>query len=200
MLLTVAMGLLLQGPQDMKDWVDRGYDGSQPNASVVAGAPELSREEAWVSATRRAVEERQGHIERLATDQASAQSPAWLPEFVRERVVRQWTGEQMRSYRLRVLDRDLLVRDHGFGRSYQAFLLLEKVNPDSARLSDALSNRLQSEQERFVLNCGGVVGWWGLLALIVLWIDRLTRGYMTGRLYVLGTGLGLVVPILLVIF
>lgn len=106
----------------------------------------------------------------------------------------------MRSYRLRVLDRDLLVRDHGFGRSYQAFLLLEKVNPNSARLSDTLSNRLQSEQERFVLNCGGVVGWWGLLALIVLWIDRLTRGYMTGRLYVLGTSLGLVVPILLVIF
>lgn len=200
MLLTVAMGLLLQGPQDMKDWVDRGYDGSQPNASVIAGAPELSRDEAWASATRRAVEDRHGRIVRLATDQASAQSPAWLPGFVRERVVRQWTGEQMQNYRLRVLDRDLLVRDHGFGRSFQAFLLLDKVDPAWATGSRILMDRLERARERFVLNCGGVVGWWGLLALFVLWIDRLTRGYMTGRLYALGTGLGLVAPILLVIF
>ena len=200
MLLTLAMGLMLQAPQDMKDWVDRGYDGSQPNSAVVAGSPELSRDDAWRSVTRSAVAQRQARLESLAVAQVAAHSPGWLPDFVTERAVRAWSGEQMQGYRLRVLDRDLLVRDHGFGRSYQAFLLLDKAEPGVARGSESLMDRLARARERFVLKCGGVAGWWGLLALLALWLDRLTRGYMTGRLYVLGAGLGLVAPILLVIF
>lgn len=200
MLLTVAMGLLMQSPQDMKDWVDRGYADDQPNSCVVSGTPELSHKEAWAVAIQRAVSEQEGRIEQLGQAQANSQSASWLPDFVRERVVRHWTGEQMRRHELKVLDRDILVRDHGFGRSFQAFLLLDKVDPQSATKSRSLTRRLQREQKRFVMKCGGTVGWWGILAIFVLWIDRLTRGYMTGRLYTVGAMLGLVAPILLVIF
>ncbi len=200
MLLTVAVGLLMQGPQDMKDWVDRGYASDHPDACVISGTPELNRKDAWAAVTRRAVEEQQLRISERAADQAVAQSPAWLPGFVRERAVKQWTGDQVRRQRLKVLDRDLLVRDHGFGNSYQAFLLLDKVDPGSATSSRSLATKLQREQKRFVMKCGGTLGWWGVLAIFVLWLDRLTRGYMTGRLYTLGAALGICAPILLVIF
>ena len=199
MLLTVAMGLMLQAPQDMKDWVDRGYDGTQPNSAVVAGSPELSRADAWRSVTRRAVEERQAQLEGLAAARVAEQSASWLPDFVTEQAIREWSGEQMEGFRLRVLDRDLLVRNHGFGQSFQAFLLLEKGTPGVDHGSQSLEHRLASARECFALKCGGVAGWWGLLALLTFWFDRLTRGYMTGRLCVLGSGLGLVAPILLVI-
>jgi hypothetical protein len=57
LLMTVAVGLLLQSPQDMdmKNWVDRGFDPAQPNASTVAGTPELSRQDAWAAAERHAL-------------------------------------------------------------------------------------------------------------------------------------------------
>ena len=36
--------------------------------------------------------------------------------------------------------------------------------------------------------------WWGLLAFLVGWLDRLSRGYMTARLSAIGVALGLSIP------
>ena len=199
MLLTVAMGLVLQAPQDMKDWVDRGYDGTQPNSAVVAGTPELSRSEAWRSASLRAIEQRQDQLKAFASARLAVAGDSWIPDFVTQQAVRAWSGEQMEGYRLRVLDRDLLVRNHGFGQSFQAFLLLDRGVPGARHGAQALEQCLADARAKFTFQCGGVLGWWGLMALLAFWLDRLTRGYMTGRLFVLGSGLALLAPILLVI-
>ena len=199
LLTTVLMGLCLQSPQDMKTWVDRGYDPGEPNAHSVSGTPELTRKAAWASATKRAVQDHDERLAELAGDTANATTSSWLPEFVVAKVVREWTREQTRRTRPKVLDRDLLVREHGFGRSYQAFLLLDELDPSVASRSRGLSRRLAKAERMFLAKCGGTVGLWALLALVLAWIDRLTRGYMTGRLYLIGAALGVCGPILLVL-
>ena len=201
LLMTVAVGLLLQSPQDMdmKNWVDRGFDPAQPNAYTVAGTPELARKDAWDVAERHALEDHHGKLRDLAETQVEAGSSGWLPGFVRDRVVTDWTREQMRRVQPKVLDRDMIVRDHGFGRSYQAFLLIDEIATGQLQRRGGLARRLKAEEERFVMKSGAMVGLWGLLALFVMWIDRLTRGYMTKRLYALGTLLALAGPALLVV-
>lgn len=199
LLTTVVMGFCLQSPQDMKIWVDRGYDPVQPNAHSVSGSPELTRKAAWASVTERAVRAHDERLAELAAQTAHAESSSWLPEFVVANVVREWSRQQARRIRPEVLDRDLLVREHGFGRSYQAFLLLDALDPNVASRSGGLSRRLARAERVFLAKCGGTVGLWALLAFVLAWIDRLTRGYMTGRLYLIGAALGVCGPILLVL-
>jgi hypothetical protein len=113
-------------------------------------------------------------------------------------VIRGWTGEELQRHKPRVLDSDLLVRDHVYGQSYQAFLLLDAGDLETAANSAQLTRRLAREERRFLLKCGGTVGWWGVVAAMIFWLDRLSRGYMTGRLVGIGAVLGVAVPIALV--
>jgi len=199
LLTTVAMGLLLQGPQhtETKNWVD--HDPAQPDAYTVSGTPELSRRDAWTAVERTALEDHKNRVRDVAEAHASAISSKWIPDFVRERVVTEWTRDQLRRLGPKVLDRDLMVRDHGFGQSYQAFLLLDAVDSRSLRKQGRLTTRLRREAKRFAFKFGGMLGLWGLLALVMTWIDRLTRGYMTKRLYAIGAILALIGPAALVL-
>ena len=201
LLMTVAMGLLMQGPQqmEMKNWVDHGHDPAQPDAYAVSGTPELSRKEAWAAVQRQALEDHKNRVRDVAEAQAAAISSKWLPGFVREKVVTEWTRDQLRRVAPKIVDRDLIVRDHGFGQSYQAFLLLDDVDSQQLRKRGRLTDLLRREEKRFVFKFGGMLGLWGLLALVMTWIDRLTRGYMTKRLYAIGALLALIGPALLVL-
>ena len=50
-----------------------------------------------------------------------------------------------------------------------------------------------------LLRGGAVAFAWATLALAVGWFDRLSRGYMTGRLRLLGVLLGVAVPAIAVV-
>jgi len=51
-----------------------------------------------------------------------------------------------------------------------------------------------------VVWCGGTVILWAALALLCGWLDRLTRGYMSGRLRLLFSGVGLGLPAIAFVF
>jgi hypothetical protein len=201
LLMTVAMGLLLQNPQhpETKNWVESGHDAARPGTYTISGPPELSREEAWVAAQRNAFEDHANRVREVADVQAAAISSKWLPEFVRERVVTEWARKRLARAEPKILDREFIVRDHGFGLSYQAVLLLDGVNQKTLRKRSGLADLLADEEQRFVVKFGGMLGLWGLLALVMTWIDRLTRGYMTKRLYAIGALLALIGPACLVL-
>ena len=200
MLLTVALFFCLQTPQEIKPWVAQGQDPTSANAYTLSGTTELSAHEAWSSVTQRVVDDQRERLRDLAAKQAEATGSWWLPRCFRERAVQSWAEEQLRRYKPRVLDRELQTREHGgIGRSYQAFLLLEDVDAGTVTRTRGLARSLEREERRFLARCGGTVGLWGLLALVLGWIDRITRGYMTGRLWLIGGLLGLCGPIALVL-
>ena len=201
MLLVVAAaaGLMAQAPQDLKTWVENGFDPGNPNAYAVTGSVELSRAEAWEAVERQIDVERRDRLESVAADECQNVAPAWLPSFFQDKAVDAWLSEQMRQTDPRVLDSNLVIRPvDDVYQSYQAHVLVDLAGAKNARL-DRLRRRLAVEEEKFLAKIGGTLGLWGVLAVIILWIDRLTRGYMTGRLYTLGALLGIGGPIVLLL-
>jgi hypothetical protein len=123
-----------------------------------------------------------------------------MPEFLQDRVIERWIGDRLQKEEERLLDKELVVRDHGFAQSYQAFLLVDRprAEDDSAPLR-RLRQKMISMESAVIEKGLASVGLWGVLALIVFWLDRLTRGYMTGRLYTLGVLVGVAVPTVLLL-
>jgi hypothetical protein len=164
----------------------------------VSGLPELSPKAAWVSAQSRAHEQRQERLAVVGQDYLDRHSPAWLPSFVGERVLRDWCNANSQRQGLQEVDRDLVVRDHGFAKSYQGFLLLAEPDGMSAA-PRSLVRRLSNAKEDFVRRCGATCALWGMLALAAFWLDRLTRGYMTVRLALLALAAGVAGPALIML-
>ena len=108
--LTLATITLVQAPQVMKPWVDQEGDPARPDSYVVSGLPELSPKAAWVSAQARAHEQRQERLAVVGQDYLDRHSPAWLPSFVGERVLRDWCNANSQRQGLQEVDRDLVVR------------------------------------------------------------------------------------------
>ena len=48
--------------------------------------------------------------------------------------------------------------------------------------------------ETFAVKCAGVIGFWLVLGVVLGWIDRLSRGYMTWRLRAIGAIAGVSLP------
>ena len=204
LLSMLALGLALQIPQspsEIKTWVDRGFDPGRPAAHAVAGSIELTRSQAWDSAQRSALDEQRALLTDLGARRAESLDSGWLPSFLRQRVVEQWVAARALRVEPKVVDREIVVRDHEFGRSFQAYLLVDEASSVEAIEADerGLRGMLARSERRFLAKCGGAVGLWGLVALMISWFDRLTRGYMTGRLYSAGALLATGVPILLVL-
>ena len=114
--LTLALTVLAQSPQEMKSWVDQDGDPDRPNAHVVSGMPELTPKEAWDSASARVREQREERLAEAGRCYLEQQAPVWLPDFVGNRVLREWCREQSSRRSPEILDRDLVVRDHGLDR------------------------------------------------------------------------------------
>ena len=197
--LTLALTMLAQSPQEMKSWVDQDGDADRPNAHVVSGMPELTPKEAWDSANARVREQRQERLVEAGRRYLEREAPAWLPDFVGNRVLREWCTEQGSRPSDEILDRDLLVRDHDFTRSYQGFLLVEERRGLVNASPRSLERKLRSAQGAFIRRCGATCMFWGLLALGAWWLDRLTRGYMTVRLRLLALAGGVVGPVLIML-
>lgn len=201
LLTTLALGLLMQGPQEveMKHWVDAGFDASRPSAETVTGEAELSRSEAVTTVERKARKEHRSRLTAMVAERIEESAPFWLPGFVKDRVVEGQVRSEILRLPPKVLDTDVLVRQHSFGQSFQGFLLIDPVRPQDLASDRRLSRRLRREQDWFLMKSGGALGLWILLGIGVLWLDRLTRGYMTKRLYALGAALALVGPALVVV-
>ncbi len=193
--LLVACALSLQAPQHAvtASWVDDGVDPSRPNAVTYTGTVELTPAEAFTAAKTRAEELTRQRLRTYGAKAAEEVSPFWLPQFVRNQQIDRWVDRQLRREPPAVLDRDDVIRDHGFGKSFQTKLLVDSPEP-SARALRRLSHRIDGAGELFLAKCGGTVVFWGVLALVFWWLDRLSRGYMSGRLFLLAASLGISVP------
>ena len=198
--LTLTCALLMQQPEFSgwtPDWVTSGVDRDRPAATVVQGTAELDTAEAFESARAEAISRLRQRWEARAEKVVQEAAPAWLPAFVTERAVRDWMAHLEPDRALEVLDRADRERQHSFGPSYQTSLLVVE-DPDLLRRAERrLGQQLARAQREFLTRAGGTLGLWAFLALGVFWLDRLSRGYMTGRLTLLATAIGAGVPVVL---
>ena len=166
---------------------------ASPNAIAFTGTVELSPAESFDTA--RAVAECGLHdqLGRSAETLARSFQPIWMPDFVVESARDRWLERQVSRHELEILDRSDVVRDHGFGKSFQTHLLVERVEP-SKHESGRMARYVRDAGRLFLAKCGGTLGLWVLLALVFWWVDRLSRGYMTGRLRLIAIGVGLLLP------
>ncbi len=200
-LVTIALVQVPQAPdapRALKGWIAQEGDPCRPDSYVVSGLPELSRKAAWDSVRARAREDRQERLVEAGRRYVDQHVPVWLPGFVSERVLREWRIDQGQRRQLSELDRDMIVRDHAFAKSYQGFLLLEEPSGVDT-VSSTLGPRLSNASRDFIGRCGAICALWGILALGAFWLDRLTRGYMTARLTLLAMVVGTAGPVLIML-
>lgn len=167
----------------------------RPAALVVRGTVELSAGEADAAATALLGERARHVLEEQGRVLMAAAAPMWLPGFCREQVLRRWLGSTDATQMLRVVDRERDTRNHGsLGTSYRTALLVEA---DQHRLGNHLARlrrQIPRAADTFALKCAGIAGFWAVLALAIGWLDRLSRGYMTWRLRLLGLLAGSAAP------
>jgi hypothetical protein len=65
------------------------------------------------------------------------------------------------------------------------------------RSEQSLRSTLQRLERATVVKYGGIAVGWTALVVVLGWLDRLSRGYMTGRLRLVGVLGGLAVPTVL---
>jgi len=106
---------------------------------------------------------------------------SWIPSVIERQVRAAWIGSLDPEELYLVRDTDLQARDHGGYRSYQCTVW---VSPDDAALDGAvgsLEERFDRTARRLRNILLGTPVFWGLLALVHGWFDRVTRGYMPWR-------------------
>ena len=195
MLTTVLATLLCGccGPQaPMATAVSAGNVG----AVAVRGTTELSSAEAFETARAAAHEHLQARWRDRAQRLVVDQRPFWWPSMFAEQATRRWEARQSLADAMTIVDREDRVREHEFGRSYQTTLWIAEDPRTVERGERQLRRELQTAQRRTLVLSGATVALWALLAVSIGWIDRLSRGYMTGRLRCIGLLVGTVVPTL----
>ncbi len=169
-----------------------------PFASAIAvrGEAELSPAEAYASASQRAEDHLRTLWEHRVERAAELRRPFWLPRILVEDRVDRWLADLPTGRLVRVVDREDKERVHEFGNSYQTTLWVAEepsmVEAGRERLRAVLRGLEQTTAVRY----GGIVAGWALLAMVLGWIDRLSRGYMTGRLRLLGLACGVSFPVI----
>ncbi|MBL9076472.1 MAG: hypothetical protein JNL08_03145 [Planctomycetes bacterium] len=163
-------------------------------AVAVRGDTELTPAEAFASARRRAEEHLREQWHQRAEVELAARRPFWLPEALAERELQRWLGDLPVADALRLVDREDRQRTHEFGNSYQTTLWVAEEPGSVQRGERQLRQQLRQLERVTAAKFGGVVGSWLLVLVVVAWFDRLTRGYMTGTLRLLGLLTGAAVP------
>lgn len=187
MLLTLlSFGLLAQGPL--------AQAAVQVPAAEVRGQVELSAAAALASARTAAEEQIKAAIADRAARLAEARRPFWMPDFLTQECVRKSLDEvdAWRSYQ--IVDRNDDVREHEFGQSWRTTLWIAEDPRRAAAADHQLRAALRQTERVMLAKLGGTAVFWGVLAFACFWLDRLSRGYMTGRLWLLGLALGSAVP------
>lgn len=160
---------------------------ARPGADAIAvrGEPELTAAAALASAEARLGEQlRAGWRQRASA--LAAEAAGWLPQAAVDGVVARWLAATPTAELVRVVDRADRTRDHGFGASWQTTLWYAEDAQLRRRGEAALRAEFAAVRRDCVVRGGAVAGAWATLAFLVGWFDRLTRGYMTGRLRAIG--------------
>lgn len=172
-------------------------DSSAPATDAVAvrGEAELSPAEAYASASRAAEEHLRERWQARAARTAELRRPFWVPEVLVEQHIRRWLADLPIEGIAKVVDRQDRERMHEFGNSYQTTLWIAEEPRRVAMGEQRLRSDLRRLEHATAIKYGGIVAGWALLALVIGWLDRLSRGYMTGRLRLVGVLAGAAVPI-----
>lgn len=167
------------------------------DAVAVRGDTELSPAEAFASARRRAEDLVREQCAERAAHALALRRPFWLPQALAERVVQNWLADLPVEQCLRLVDREDRQREHEFGSSYQTTLWVAEEPRSIKRGEQDLRQRLQRLERITAVKFGGIAAAWLVLVAAIAWLDRLSRGYMTGTLRVLGLAAGAAVPAVL---
>ncbi|MGE3173248.1 MAG: hypothetical protein AB7O97_11540 [Planctomycetota bacterium] len=194
MFATVLASLFLGLAAPQAPVVTFALHGNGGDAVAVRGSTELSAAAAYDAARDEAL----AHVRTRWTERgarlAEQQRPFWLPAVFVDRAVSRWLGQQSLDRHLQIVDREDRVREHEFGRSYQTTLWIRENPEVVAHGERQLRRAIARSGERTLVLGGATAGFWAVLALALGWIDRLSRGYMTGRLRCIGVLLGAAVP------
>jgi hypothetical protein len=188
LLLSMSLAVPLpQGPHAMP--------GSATAAVAVRGDTELSPASAYASARRQVDEHVRSVWQERAERTIVQQRPFWLPEPLAEAAVRRWLAELPVEQAVQLVDREDREREHEFGSSYTTTLWVAEDARTTQRLEQRLRRVLSQLERGTAVRLGGVAASWTLLIVLLGWLDRLSRGYMTGRLRLVGLLGGVIVPV-----
>lgn len=188
MLLLTCLSCLPQEPA--------GSPGVAVAAVAVRGEAELSPAAAYASAQAK-VEE---HVRTLWRERAERaverQRPFWLPQLFADEATRRWLADLSWPQLVQVVDREDRQREHEFGSSWQTTLWVAEDPRQLQRGEQRLRGELHRLERITAIKYGGVAAGWVALVVILAWIDRLSRGYMTGRLRFAGLLAAVAMPTL----
>ena len=163
-------------------------------AVAVRGDAELSPAEAFASARRKAEDYVRDRWQLRADRACEIERPFWVPEPLTRHAVTRWIGDLPLERSLCLVDRQDQERTHEFGNSYQTTLWVAEEPQTVQRGEHQLRQRLRQLQKATAIKYGGIAAAWVVLGVAIGWIDRLSRGYMTGRLRLLGLLAAVAIP------
>lgn len=163
-------------------------------AVAVRGDTELTPADALASAELRVEEHVRSLWQERAQRTASRQSPFWMPALLTDQVVQRWLADLPVQRLVKQVDRDDRERVHEFGNSYQTTLWIAEDRELVLHGERRLHAELRRLERTTAVKAGGVAAGWVFLAVLLGWLDRLSRGYMTTRLRVIGILGGVLMP------
>jgi hypothetical protein len=193
-MIATALSCVLFAQAPMAALAVADPSGAASEAIAVRGDAELTPAAAYDSARTRAELHLQERWLERGRRLVVEQRPFWLPSLLAERAVARWLAGSPASEGMRIVDRDDRKREHEFGSSWQTTLWVAEDPRHVAHGERALRRELERVQQRTLLVSGGTVAFWAGLLFVLAWLDRLSRGYMTGRLRLVGLVLGAAVP------
>jgi hypothetical protein len=166
-------------------------------AMAIRGDAELSPGEALASARRKAEEQARATWAQRAERLNEALRPFWLPAVFTRQATDRWLADLPIERTLRIVDREDRQREHEFGTSWQTTLWVAE-DPRAVEAGERQLRQALRRTEKITLaKSGATVAFWAVLGFALGWLDRLSRGYMTGRLRLLGLLFGSVIPAIL---
>lgn len=164
------------------------------SAVAVRGDAELSPAAALSSAQLRV----EDHVRTLWRERAervvATHRPFWLPTLLTEQTVRRWLADLPMRELVQVVDREDRERQHDFGSSFQTTLWIAEEPRQLVRTEQRLRGDLRRLERTTAYKAGGIAAGWTVLVVLLGWLDRLSRGYMTGRLRLAGLLAGAAMP------
>lgn len=167
---------------------------AQVAAVAVRGDAELTPAAAFASARARVEDHVRTVWEERALRAMTDRRPFWLPEVLADREVHRWMTDLPLERLVRFVDREDRQRVHEFGDSYQTTLWVAEDPRAVRRGEEQLRDKLRRLERTTAVKYGGIAAGWFVLAMLIGWVDRLSRGYMTGRLRFLGLLAGASLP------
>lgn len=155
-------------------------------AVAVRGDAELSPAAALASAKARVDD----HVLDLWRERAERaleqQRPFWVPSVLADQAVRRWLADLPLARMAEIVDREDRRREHSFGSSWQTTLWVAEDARQHERGAQRLRQTLRALERTTALKYGGIAAGWTFVVVALGWLDRLSRGYMTGRLRAVG--------------